>query len=855
MNDNKIIEELREITKVVVFEGDGKLFDTEGVLSSGITLLKEIETITKITIFRCSIRDIQKILEKVSELSNLQSLNLMNNKLTKIPEVIGELDTLLNLNLSNNNITKLPESIVKLKTLRSLNLNSNNFAKIPEVVGELKTLQSLYLNYNYLTEISEVISELKTLQSLYLGYNNLTEIPEVIGELKTLQTLDLRGNVITEIPEIIGELKTLQSLYLSDNNLTEIPEVIGELKTLRFIFLANNQISKLPAVLCNIRQLHTLSINGNPFIEPPIEITRQGIGAIREYFRSLEQANKSGEGTETVYEAKLMIVGEPGAGKTTLRLKLKDPNADLPKEDKSTRGIDIEVWKYDYDSNNYTVNLWDFGGQQIYHSTHQFFMSERVLYVLIADSRKEDMDYFDWLYRIELFAGDSPVVIVHNEKDDRKREIDMSQIAKRFPNLPKPLRCNLAKISGTDREKDFDFVKKRIKQEISNLNVIGQKFPKSWIELREELERLVKDKKLNYILADEYYNICKAKYNINRDGALVLGNYLHAIGAILFFSDDPVLKNIVILNPKWGTDAVYKVIDDPKVQNDNGLFDKKDMARIWKDDKYDDKHHELLQLMMKFKICYEIPNDNGNYILPQLLPYQLQDYKWNEKDNLHFEYRYPDYYLKSIMVRFIVATHELIESQKTVWRNGVVLKKRGSRAEVIAYENKGLIQIRVSGTFRRDLLTIIRSHLDGIHSQYPKLKVEQMVPCNCDVCEEIEKPTFYLYSILYNRLENRKTTIECENPPFKEVNINQLISDIGLPRYYRKKEIESTQQVQKKWWQRAFGWFKGIGELAQACIAIIFLVVVVLIILETTNVINMSQEVSNIIDDIGKWIQ
>ena len=39
----------------------------------------------------------------------------------------------------------------------------------------------------------------------------------------------------------------------------------------------------------------------------------QGIGAMREYFRQLTDA-----GVDHLYEAKLLIVGEAGAGKTTL---------------------------------------------------------------------------------------------------------------------------------------------------------------------------------------------------------------------------------------------------------------------------------------------------------------------------------------------------------------------------------------------------------------------------------------------------------------------------------------------------------------------------------------------------------
>ena len=47
-----------------------------------------------------------------------------------------------------------------------------------------------------------------------------------------------------------------------------------------------------------------------------------------------------------LYEAKLIIVGEGGAGKTSLARKLLDPDYQLPTDDTSTQGIDILKWDF-----------------------------------------------------------------------------------------------------------------------------------------------------------------------------------------------------------------------------------------------------------------------------------------------------------------------------------------------------------------------------------------------------------------------------------------------------------------------------------------------------------------------------
>jgi GTPase SAR1 family protein len=101
------------------------------------------------------------------------------------------------------------------------------------------------------------------------------------------------------------------------------------------------------------------------------------------------------EGTDRLYEAKLVILGEPGAGKTSLAKKLVDAHYALSPTEKSTEGIEIVCWKFPFrEGKDFVVNIWDFGGQEIYHATHQFFLTGRSLYILVADARREDTDFF-----------------------------------------------------------------------------------------------------------------------------------------------------------------------------------------------------------------------------------------------------------------------------------------------------------------------------------------------------------------------------------------------------------------------------------------------------------------------------
>ena len=94
------------------------------------------------------------------------------------------------------------------------------------------------------------------------------------------------------------------------------------------------------------------------------------------------------------------------------------------------------------------------------------------------------------------------------------------------------------------------------------------------------------------------------------------------------------MNKTVILKPAWGTDAVYKVLDNPTVRQNRGRFTRQDLAHIWQEQQYENARDELLQLMIKFKLCYQIPNSRDTHIAPQLLEESQPPYNWQETKNL-----------------------------------------------------------------------------------------------------------------------------------------------------------------------------------------------------------------------------
>jgi len=429
--------------------------------------------------------------------------------------------------------------------------------------------------------------------------------------------------------------------------------------------------------------------------------------------------------------------GEGGAGKTSLAKKIEDENYQLYSDEKSTEGIDVITWKFPLlNGQEFRVNIWDFGGQEIYHETHQFFLSKRSLYILVADSRKENTNFYWWLKVVELLSENSPVFIIKNEKQNRLCDINERELRGEFSNLKEILVTNLETNRGLAEIKD------KIQKYVSNLDHVGDKspLPKLWVRVRSTLENYSR----NYISREEYYQLCRINNLTDRKEMERLSGFLHDLGVCLHFQDDSTLKHYVILKPEWATTAVYKVLDNETVKKTNlGCFTQEELSDIWKDSEYQDMQDELLQLMMRFKLCYQIPNRPGNYIAPQLLDNEnLPDYTWDKSNNLILRYKY-DFMPKGMLTRFIVETHPWIEQQKIVWKSGVVLNKDETRAEVIESYNRREIKVRVSGNRKKDLLTVVNHELEKIHRSYERLKYKTLVPCNCSECFGSEHPYTY----------------------------------------------------------------------------------------------------------------
>jgi len=771
---------------------------------------EEVFALTDLEYIDLSRNELRSIPERLWDLPKLRDVNLIGNPIESLPDRPGlvidvpiylrcgrqidakNIELLIGVDTSQEDAESLVAELRRVRSLRKLTIGKWGITigddhpepgpairKILDSLANMDFLESLDLRDLRLGAVPEGIQQLRRLKSLALNALGLKDLPDWIGQLD-LEGFSAFYNKLSAVPDSFRNLGHLKALDLGCNPLEQIPKVIFDLVSLEHLSMGECDIREVPADILRLHRLVSLDVDRNPIESPPEEVAAKGLDAIRDYWRQ-----RADTGVDYLCEDKLIILGEAGAGKTSLARKIENPNYKLREREKSTEGID--VIRYQFPSairtrengeekvlqRNFQVNIWDFGGQEIYHATHQFFLTKRSVYVLVCDDRKEDTDFSYWLHVVEMLSDASPLLIVQNEKQDRTRDINLSSLRARFANLRDAFATNLDTNRGIDR------VIQSIRKELESLPHVGVGLPATWKRVREALEQDQRD----YISLDEYLGICQQHGFTRREDKLQLSGYLHDLGICLHFQDDPLLKNTVVLKPSWGTDAVYRVLDDPEVIGARGQFTRTQLGRIWSEAKYAGMQDELLRLMMKFQLCYALEADRA-YIAPQLLSSEQPPYPWEPTGGLVVRYEY-EFLPKGILTRFIVAMHRLIAGGKLVWKTGVVLEREGSWAEIIEEYSQRRIRVRASGPDTRGLLAIVDEQLERLHASFPRLKYERFLPCPCGECRDKAEPYGFALERLI-KMARKGQEIQC-HASGEMVDAARLVREI-LPGTLRREE-------------------------------------------------------------------
>jgi internalin A len=744
-------------------------------------------------------------------------LDLGNCGLTALPEELKDLSWLEELRLGydyfdfenknwvttrnkgkSNKIPVLPQWIGELVNLQSLALNDISLETV-EALGLLRALRVINVSNS---EVSD-LNPLKNLANLQLLYCSSTQVSD-LNPLKNhanLQQLDCSSTQVSDL----NPLKNLANLQLLDCSSTQVSDLnpLKNLANLLHLDCRSTQVSDLNPLKNRIENglpVHWkegdgigIFIKDSPLDKSLIAAIKAGNEAVIKYLNKPK---------ERLWEARVLVLGEPRAGKTTLRRKLKSPTAAMPTDVESTKGIEIEIETYkcrlQKDNVSYKMQyyLWDFGGQDMYRLLHQLFVSEQAIYIIVTDTdrnkNEEEIDF--WLETIQRLGRDKngkygPVILLQNPKTNREGG-SFPDLKKRYSELWRQsddFVINLNKIAkgteGFDRMEleRFNYFIKYLENSFHQLDHLGQEMPRAWVRIRRAL---VKQTVNNWITLEAFRSVCEKENIRNSSEQEDLLKIFHILGFVLHY-DTGSLRGMVILNKEWATDALYRVLDDEIVKSNEGWFFKSDAKKIWHDTKYQDRENELLLLMQEFKLCY-FNETSQKYIVPSKLPEDTEGLpEWDTNNNVRLFLRY-DWLPRPVATQLIVLLHDHIvqinDQKQWIWRKGAVLDGKkldlmDAQVRILDNWRERQIEIYARGKSSEYLIRTLMQHWRIVHEPYEdKVEVQKIILCNCDTCQSLNKPFEFDYQEVLDAREAREP-LRC-NKSRKDLSATDILRGV-----------------------------------------------------------------------------
>lgn len=557
-----------------------------------------------------------KVLEIIEKEKKEKSgiLNLSNLALNNIPDVIFRMLWLEELILSvQTDIDKFTGE----KNENNSELNRNYFSSIPPGFKKMKNLKSLSINGNF--NIRNKISDLGglkshlSIESLNLSYCEFSSLKE-IENLPMLKFLALSGNAVYKIDIDPDKFKNLKVLNLENNLIEKIDDeesFLALLDQLEYINLKNNPI--------NLEWL-------NPSI---LEASGDNKDEILKF---LTLSLKGLLNRVDTLPQKIILLGNSEAGKTELaKVLIKDKGQFLDKG--TTHGLKIRKWNLGEKYNDKSIYIYDFGGQDFYHSVYNMFFTYDTIYIIIWDDKnienhsfisESSKDVFIkynpnyWLRNIKYFIDRDKlqntiqhieVISLHNNfkshNDFQHLSIDMKGLNHHFT-------LNLKENIDALKKIKLDLLKQSI-FEISNN--FDNKFSLSQSDLdifNHVLKIFNQDIYKKYTLEEFYSEFGKPSYG----GFLLV---MHQKGLVFHLHQHDDLKDYIWINPSTISNKIYEILDK------TSLLDKGELLESTFD-KEINKDSELKTLLLHQEVIFRDDSDfDPKIIVPQFLPLSPQN--------------------------------------------------------------------------------------------------------------------------------------------------------------------------------------------------------------------------------------
>jgi internalin A len=580
------------------------------------------------------------------------------------------------------------------------------------------------------------------LQSLDCSETEVSDLTPLQG-LNALEYLDCSETEVRDLAALQG-LNALQLLDCSETEVSDLTPLIDH-PSLRALNASNCSLSDFPRRLVMGDTLTELKLHEATIPGVPGEVLSEYpsdncLDRLRAHLNDLEA------GTEEVREAKLVVLGNGRVGKTQICRRLRG----LPYDEKvpSTHGITVTSEPWSGSDEDEALNIWDFGGQDIYHGAHTLFMKTSAVFLVVwhpdfetvGEQTVDGMVFRNyplpyWLEYIRTLARkDCPVVVAQARCDRPEQEVrrlPADDAFLRFPSLkPCWYSAKADRGQGALEEALRDAI--RFLRERDGIATIGKGRMRVLRQLEawrnEDQARPTTERRHRTLSQEEFRSLCEKKGDVSSPESLLA--YLHNLG-VVFYQPDLFLERI-ILDQSWALEAVYGVFDRrkayPLILSQGGRFTRSLLAMTaWRD--YSDPEQRLfLSLMQACGIAFVHRQEDRRlgleteYLAPDVLPAkdagaaQLAG-RWNDQEeSWRLEYEYP-FLHPGLMRALLCDVGERSHEAGVYWKYGVWVYEKGTGCRAMLEqqmtdERQGRITLKVQGRRHEELVRWLRKRIE-----------------------------------------------------------------------------------------------------------------------------------------------
>jgi serine/threonine protein kinase len=412
---------------------------------------------------------------------------------------------------------------------------------------------------------------------------------------------------------------------------------------------------------------------------------------------------------------KLVVVGQENVGKTHLCRALENSKYEM---NMSTDGIEVGQWSTGKGKGQITFVTFDFGGQEIFYPTHQFFLTSRCVYLVVF--RLDRKDYLErvmyWLRTIDATVSGTPappVVLVGTHRDQETvtdasmatYRAALEDVARRFKMIQDIHFLSCTKGTGIAQLRaavaDIAFRKK----------LAGELVPSYYVDLWDAV--IAWARACPFVSYEEFKSMSQ-ECGVPEEALPTVLKFLHDSGRIITFQKADASRGVV-LDPAWLAGRMSDLISF-KQNWPNGLVDLAQLRVIWKSIE-ESRQEEILSILEQFQVLF-VKRAHGTkqqgpikkVIVPCLLPERvdLGNTVMSLKPNPNTFLCKRTYKFKFIpagfVARLITRCHAYKEEFKVakLWRSGLVAVSPGgfdrALVECVANYKENVFTLTITGT-------------------------------------------------------------------------------------------------------------------------------------------------------------